>query len=147
MAKKRKKMNIAEEKNDTENELKKKLAELTKGLYYTSETDEEIVPYFGGKVESVTAEEVLKANNSPIDTPVKEIDVNVLFESLTAIQDWYGEEEKATAEKFAELADLLKNNLRELKSYKIGNIEIDLYIVGLNDENYIAGVKTKAVET
>lgn len=147
MAKKRKKMNIAEEKNDKENELGKKIEDLTKELYYTSETDERIVPYIGDKVESITVEEVLKANSSPNDAPITEAGVNELFEGLTAIQDWYGEEEKATAGKFAELAKLLKNNLKELKLYKIGKIEVDIYIVGLNDKNYIQGIKTKAVET
>ncbi len=147
MAKKRKKMNVAEEKIDKENELGKKLEELTKELYYTSETDEKIVPYLGDRVESITTEEVSKANSSPNDTPVTETGVTELFESLTAIQDWYGEEEKATAGKFAELAELLKNNLRELKLYKVGKIEIDIYIIGLNDENCIQGIKTKAVET
>ena len=147
MARRREKKNIAEEKNDKENELGKKLEELTKELYYTSETDEKIVPYFGEKVELLTTEEVLKANSSPSNTQVIETDVTELFEGLTAIQDWYGEEEKATAEKFAELAEVLKSNLRELKLYKVGKIEVDIYIIGLNDENYIEGVKTKAVET
>ncbi len=65
MAKRRKKMNIAEERNDKENKLGEKLEELTKELYYTSETDEKIVPYFGEKVELITTEKVLKANKQP----------------------------------------------------------------------------------
>ena len=63
------------------------------------------------------------------------------------MQDWFGDEETATANKFAELKKLLEDNLRYLKVFKIGKIELDIYIVGLDVESNLIGIKTKAVET
>ncbi|MCA1623686.1 MAG: nuclease A inhibitor family protein [Acidobacteria bacterium] len=34
-----------------------------------------------------------------------------------------------------------------MKVFKIGKIELDVYAVGLNAENRLMGIKTKAVET
>ena len=62
-------------------------------------------------------------------------------------QDWYGAEEKHNAERFARLQNLLEENLRDLKVFKIGRIEIDVYVVGLDQNNELIGIKTKAVET
>jgi hypothetical protein len=66
---------------------------------------------------------------------------------LTKIQDWFGEEETATAQKFSALEKLLLENLKDLKVFKIGEIELDIYFVGLDKQGKLAGVKTKAVET
>ncbi len=147
MKKRTKKMNIAEEKNTVENELIEKIDKITKDLYYTSETDEEIHSFLGEKVQAITPEEILKANNSSTNTPIEEGDAAKLFDGLTTLQDWYGDEEKATAEKFAELKELLETNLKDLKFYKVGTTEIDIYVVGLDSENFIVGIKTKSVET
>lgn len=150
MTKRKKKMKIveeAEEKDANENELAEKIKKITDGLYYTSETDAEICSFVGNKVEAITDKEILKANNSPAEMPVEERDFTEFFDNLTKTQDWFGEEEKAVAEKFAELKELLENNLKCLKIYKIGKIQLDIYVVGLDSENNIVGIKTKAVET
>jgi hypothetical protein len=41
----------------------------------------------------------------------------------------------------------LKENLRDLKVYRIGRIEIDIYVIGIDSQNNLMGIKTKAVET
>jgi hypothetical protein len=66
---------------------------------------------------------------------------------LTEIQDWFGDEEKETAQKFARLRELLEKNLRDLKVFKVGKIQLDVYVVGLDAESKLTGIKTKAVET
>jgi hypothetical protein len=63
------------------------------------------------------------------------------------MQDWYGEEEKEIAQKFARLKVFLEQNLKDLKVLKVGRIKLDVYIVGLDDKDQLAGIKTKAVET
>ncbi len=89
----------------------------------------------------------MKQTENAANAPVEERDFAEFFKRLTEIQDWFGDEEKATAQKFAELKDLLERNLRDLKVFKIGKIQIDVYVVGLEAENNLLGIKTKAVET
>ncbi len=147
MAKRKKKSVLTDEKKTIDTDLTEKIKKITAGLSYTSETDAKIVPFVGEKVETITDAEVVRENKSPADTPVEERDFAEIFGYLTQIQEWFGDEEKATAAKFCELKELLENNLRDLKVYRIGKIQIDIYVIGLDSENNMAGIKTKAVET
>lgn len=145
-AEKIKKEDSADEKKP-EDSLIKKLGKASEGLYYISETDAEIFPFSGKKAEAVSREEILNQTQNSPETNVEERDFAEFFVRLTKIQDWFGEEETANARKFAELKDLLELNLRDLKVFKIGLIELDVYAVGLDRENTLKGIKTKAVET
>lgn len=146
MSKRTKKMNLIDE-TTVEQSLLEKIKTASEGLYYISETDAEILPFTGSKADSVTKEELLKQTNNQADAPVEEREFSEIFARLTKMQDWFGDEEKATAEKFSALKDLLEKNLRDLKVFKIGSIDIDIYFVGLDAENNLMGIQTKAIET
>ena len=118
-----------------------------KDLFYTSETDAEVIPFMGSKADAVTKENLLNQTKNESDAKTEERDFTEFFNQLTATKDWFGKEEKETAAKFTALRDLLKNNLKDLKVFKIGKINIDIYIVGLDAEGVLRGVQTKAVET
>jgi len=147
MRKREKKMNCEIEKEEKENDLIVKIKKITNGLYYSSETDEKILPFQGKRAEAVTAQEIINQTKSAESTPVEERDFNDFFAPLTEMQDWFGDEEKATAEKFAELKNLLEQNLQNLKVFKLGKIQLDIYVVGLDAQSNLTGIKTKAVET
>ena len=134
----------SENKSENLTEQIKKAAE---GLYYISETDAEILPFSGEPAQSVSKEEILKQTKSAANSPVEERDFSEFFARLTEIQDWFGDEEKQTAEKFGRLKDLLQSNLKDLRVFKVGKIQLDVYIVGLDQTGKLAGIKTKAVET
>jgi hypothetical protein len=140
----KKKKSIKPEPNKT---LAEQIGKVSEGLYYISETDAEISPFTGTKADAVTKENLLSQTANKPDAPVEERDFESFFTRLTKIQDWFGDEEKQTAAKFARLKELLESNLQNLKVFKVGRIEIDVYIVGLDAESRLAGVKTKAVET
>lgn len=146
MSKRKKKMTLME-KSVSEPSLQERIKNASEGLYYISETDAEILPFTGLKAESVTKEEVLRQTNNQSDAPVEEREFSEIFARLTKIQDWFGDEENAMAEKFSALKDLLEKNLRDLKVFKIGRIDIDIYFVGLDAENNLTGIQTKATET
>lgn len=127
--------------------MKQTLKSLTKDLIYISETDAEIVPFVLGKAEMATARVLLEQLGRPSNTPVESVDPEAFFARLTGIKDWYGPRELQRAKRFAELKRFLEAELSELKVFKIGNIQIDIYIVGADKEGRLAGVRTKAVET
>ena len=128
-------------------DLAKEIEELVSGLYYISETDSEIFLFVGEKAETVTKEILLEQAKCKVDSEVEEISFEKFFSRLTKIEDWFGEEEMETVRKFQSLKKMLKNNLKDLKVFKIGTIELDVYIVGLDLEGVLMGIKTKAVET
>lgn len=130
-----------------ENTLLEHLTNLTDGLFYTSEIDAAIRAFVGDKTESLTPAEILKQTKSAADTPVAETVFTEFFSDLTEIQDWFGEEETEIAQKFTHLKEFFEQNLKDLKVFKIGKIELEIYVVGLDGENNLTGIKTKAVET
>ena len=69
------------------------------------------------------------------------------FARLTTENDWFGEKEKETARRFSALQKLLDENLRDLTVSKIGHIQLEIFVVGLDADNNLIGIKTKAVET
>ncbi len=147
MSKRRKKMKISADTQTLNNELTEQIKNATAGLWYMSETDAEILPFAGKKTDAVTKENLLTQIGKPSDSAVEERDFNDFFTRLTEIKDWFGDEEKATAVKFAALKDLLEKNLKDLKVFKIEKIQIDIYIVGLDTIGNLIGIQTKAVET
>jgi len=150
---KSKKLEKAEKVTDRENadlpqdNLIEQIKSSAAGLYYISETDAEISPFIGKQTESVSGEVILSQTKSAAGLPVEEIEFTKFFARLTEIQDWFGVEEKNTAEKYLLLKKILEKNLRDLKVFKIGKIQLDIYVVGLDAENRLLGIKTKAVET
>ena len=147
MSEKEKKKRFAERAEKPKANLSEQIKIVAEGLWYISETDAEIFPFTGSKADSVTKENLLKQIGKPIDLLVEERGFEEMFARLIKIQDWFGDEEKATAEKFAELKSLLEKNLTDLKVFKVGRIERDIYFVGLDKEGNLAGIQTKAVET
>lgn len=117
------------------------------GLYYVSETDAEIYPFVGETAESVSREVILSQTKNQADVPVEEREFGQFFTRLTEIQDWFGDEEKETAKKYLVLKEVLEKNLRDLKVFKVGKIQLNIYVVGLDVENRLLGIKTEAVET
>ena len=130
-----------------ENNLTEQIKKAAESLYYVSETDAEILPYVGEPAEAVTKEKLLSQTKSASDAPVEERDFAGFFIRLTEIQDWFGDEEKEMAQKFTGLRQILENNLRDLKVFKVGKIQLDIYVVGLDAENKLTGIRTKAIET
>ena len=147
MSKKRKKKPVSNNADTPKANLSEQIKNAAAGLWYMSETDAEIFPFTGSKAEAVTKENLLGQIGKPPDTPVEERNFDQMFERFIKIQDWFGDEEKATAAKFAALKNLLKKNLTNLKVFKVGRIELDIYFVGLDREGNLAGFRTKAVET
>ena len=129
------------------NKLAEYIENAAEGLYYVSETDAEIKPFIGRTSQAVTPEEILKQTDNAANSAVEQRDFADFFSRLTKIQDWFGDEEKANAQKFVRLKEVLENNLRELRVFKVGKIQLDIYVVGLDENDKLLGIKTKAVET
>ena len=85
--------------------------------------------------------------NHPKDSPVETVDLDYLFQNVAQEKEWHDEEQKQNVSKFKSLVETLKANLENLKVYRVGTIEIDVYIVGKTKQGELAGLATKVVET
>jgi hypothetical protein len=122
----------------------------SEGLFYISETDagfEAFVWKTDKPADDVSIESVLKLAGEKPAEKTAEKTLDEFFKHPTEMQDWFGEEEKAQVEKYLKLKDLLTTKLKNAKVFKVGDVQINIYIVGIDGEGNLAGVKTKAVET
>ncbi len=133
--------------NSTSEQLARLIKEAAEGLSYISETDAPISAFVGKPAEALTKDEVLNQTKNSATSQIEEKDVGGFFSRLTEMQDWFGDEEKANAEKFAALQKILVNNLRDLNVFRIGKTQIKIYVLGLDENNMLLGIKTEAVET
>lgn len=123
------------------------LKELTENLMWMSETDAPIQVFCwenGGVIRS--NEQLLEQTQHSKSTPVEVVEVDQFFSPAVTEQDWFEEEERETAAKYRVLLSTLKAHLTDLKVYRVGSVEIDVYVVGLSEENVI-GIATQIVET
>ncbi len=116
-------------------------------LFYISETDAEVEFFFGGKIEILTEQTILAALGKNVTTEIEETEAQYFFERLTKTKEWNSETQLNNARGFTNLFKLLSDDLGELRVFKIGRVKIDIYIVGIDENGMLIGVKTKAVET
>jgi Nuclease A inhibitor-like protein len=117
------------------------------GLFYVSETDSPFHFFQFGeykKVDDKIIRECLELENS---ISIEERTSDEFFSRLTQEKDWFGEREKKIAARFSSLKSLLEKRLTDVKVFRIGRIHIDIYVAGLDSENRLTGIQTKAVET
>jgi Nuclease A inhibitor-like protein len=120
----------------------------TDGLLYMSETDEpfELVHWHSSE-PNLTSASLRKHIGKSSSAPVEEVDLEEFFQDLIEDQDWHDEKAKRAVQQYRQLLVVLKQNLADLKVFKIGEVQIDIYLIGRATDGDWAGIKTAAIET
>ncbi len=123
------------------------LKEATEGLTFMSESDYPFeVLHWKGAAE-VNAEYLRELEGLSADAPVKVTSVDEFFKVAASEAEWKSKEAITTARRYQALVQLLEENLTDLKVYRIGEINISVYVIGkLATANWI-GISTQVVET
>lgn len=123
------------------------LKEASEGLLWMSESEYPFEVFTWDKADTFTPTLVLKRAGYPPDAPVEVVGVDEFFAPATTEEDWHNEDEKAQVKRYQNLVTTLKQNLKDIQVYRVGEVEIDAYIVGKTPAGTVAGLSTKAVET
>ena len=134
-------------KTKTNSEILEQLKQASDGLLMMSESECPLETFLWSATPPATPEKVIQQTNHPQDTPIKIVEIEDFFQVATTEEDWHGEEEKATLNKFKTLVQTIKSSLKNPQVYRLGEIEIDAYIVGETPTGDLAGLSTKVVET
>jgi hypothetical protein len=123
------------------------LREATRGLLFMSESDYpfEVVRWEG--VEEMSPEYLRRIAGVDAASPVAERTVADFFRVAAGEQEWKGAAELASAKKYQSLVRLLEENLKDVRVYRLGTVNICVYVVGTSDEGNRLGVSTRIVET
>jgi hypothetical protein len=123
------------------------LQSLVEGLSWISESDHPFeVSRLPEQTEVPTAGTMMQLMGKDATCPVTEISVRDFFAPAIAPQDWYEEAELETMQRFQTLLQWLEENLTQVTVYRLGEIEIDVCIVGRVDRDWI-NLSTRLVET
>ncbi|QKQ72201.1 nuclease [Nostoc sp. TCL240-02] len=127
-------------------EIVEKLKEASTGLLIMSESDYpfEVVQWEGAA--PATQEKILQLTGSQ-NLPVEVVELDYFFRNCAFEQEWHNELQKKDVKRFQTLMQTLKDNLSDISVYRVGQINIDAYIIGQTKDGDLAGVVTKLVET
>ncbi|MGF1675971.1 MAG: nuclease A inhibitor family protein [Rivularia sp. (in: cyanobacteria)] len=135
--------------NNNEFDIPKKLKSLSQNLVWMSESDYpfDVFLWSNQELKEFNIHNLLEKTNHSLEAPIKILQIDNFFQSATTEKEWYDDEERETAKKYQTLLETLKQNLENIQVYKIGEVEIDVYIVGQIKSGDWVGLSTKAVET
>ncbi len=125
------------------------LGKATFGLLFSERVRRSAHPYrYPGKGgEEPTAASLLEAEGLPSTTPVETITLDDLFDPFVEADPSASAEDRAEAERYRDLVDLLSSELTDVRVYRVGETDIDVYVLGKDPCGDWVGLKTHVVET
>ena len=130
----------------TDEQFLDELREATRGLTFMSESD---YPFevFEWDAAEPTHEFLRGLTGETPDTPVETTTAADFFRVAVSEAEWKNAEQLAAARRFQTLLRLLEQNLKDLKVFRVGVINIPVYVVGRGASGRWLGVSTRVVET
>ncbi|MDQ1088859.1 nuclease A inhibitor family protein [Siphonobacter sp. SORGH_AS_1065] len=131
------------------NQLIEDLKKEVEGLLYTSESDApfEVTPLSWTGEASPEKEDFIRLLELEEGTPIQTQRLDTFFKPLLKSYDWFGEEETATLERYQKLKEYVTTQLTHTQVYRVGEVEIKVYIVGETIDQQWVALKTEATET
>lgn len=128
---------------------RQKLTALLTDLFYPSESDEPVEPVtcYLNQPEPLTVSQIKDWQMQPPSVPVDEVPEDTFWEPVITDQDWYDENEKKRTAQFQQLKQLLETHLTDRQVFRVGETEIDVFLVGRQANGERTGIRTKVVET
>ena len=120
------------------------LAHLSEGLLFISESEYPLEQFLW-QAADLTPETILTKSRKPVDTSIEEISIDDFFAPVATDEDWHDDEDRKNVQRFQELVKAL-SALKNVQVFKLGKVEIDVYIVGAIGKDLV-GLKTTVIET
>ena len=128
----------------TAKEITDRLSTLAKDLLFPSESEFPLEP-FVWESATLTTETILERSQKPSDTAIESITLEDFFAPVVTDEDWFEDADREIAQWFRDLQAAIAT-LENVQVFKVGAVEIDVYIVGAIGPDLI-GLKTTVIET
>lgn len=125
------------------------LSPILMDLYFPSESDEpvEYIKIDTEEALPLSKEAFRKTQGIAEGTKTDPLEVAGFWEKVTTAKEWFEEEQLNAVKKFEELQTTLFDNLTDIQGFRVGEVEVDIYLFGKNAEGEIEGIKTKSIES
>jgi hypothetical protein len=126
-----------------------KASPLLPDLLYPSESDEplELTTCYLKQAEPLTVSQIKDWQMLPPAVYVEEISEADFWEPVTTQQEWYEEEEKKRTATFQALKEVVDQTLTVRQVFRVGETEMDVYLLGRQESGDRVGIRTKVVQT
>lgn len=124
--------------------LQSNLENAASGLQMMSESEYPF-DYFSTEDTVIDEALALKITQQPQGTPVTTTTLDDLLKNMTDPNR--GSVNPQQAEQYKQMAAALKDSLQNLTVYRVGEVQVDVLIIGLTAEGTVAGMRTKLIET
>lgn len=138
--------NISNSSSIPDRELVTQLESASQDLLWSSEAEYPLEVFYWHN-NNFDEHTLLKLRNYPAKTKVAIQEFSSFFDSVTKLQSWHNEAEQLEVKKYQAIANLIAENLTDVRVYLLGEVEIDVYILGKTKHRAIAGLTTKIVQT
>ena len=130
----------------TDEQLLEELKRAVEGLLFMSEAD---YPFEVVRLNNRTElnQQLFELSGAAAGDGVETLGVEEFFRAVASESEWKQGEELATARRYQALVRLLKENLTALSVYKVGKINMHVFIVGKSAQGSWLGLRTRVVET
>jgi hypothetical protein len=128
-------------------EIVEKLQQASADLLWMSESESpfEIVKWERGS--DCTPETLISSSDRDADRAIGCTSLADFFAPALRVEDWYGAEELANVKKFEELYHAIESNLQQVQVFRVGEVEVTVYILGKTPDGDTVGLKAQVVET
>jgi hypothetical protein len=130
----------------SDEQLTEELREATRGLLFMSESDYPFEVFAWGR-EEPTREFLRGLAGKDSSARVETREPREFFRAAASEPEWKGEQELALARRYQALLRLLETGLSDLTVYRVGAIDINVYVAGRAPSGNRLGVSTRIVET
>ena len=130
----------------TDGELINQLNQTSEGLLWLSESDYPFETVYWENIDDINAK-LLELTDCTPETKIEIRELDSFFKRITEEKEWYDDEEMAECKRYQTLVNLLKTHLSDIKVYRVGETEINVYILGKTKSGALAGLSTISVET
>jgi hypothetical protein len=115
---------------------------LVEGLWYISESEYPFeIHELSAADTSAALAQIGLADAQHKDTAA------AFWQKLAQVKDWFGEDDKALASRYASLADFFHRHLPNAQYMRKGNTEVQIALIGQAADGKFYALTTKAIET
>ncbi|HEV3304446.1 MAG TPA: nuclease A inhibitor family protein [Planctomycetaceae bacterium] len=119
----------------------------TKGLLFPSESDEPIDVFEWPATGTLDEATVVKLGEEDPRIKVKRISLEDLFGNLVTTSSSDSPDEQEQAARFKQVLDVLNEHLSDIRVFRVGQVELNYYVVGTTKTGKWAGIVAAATET
>lgn len=117
------------------------IKEAAKDLYFLSESDFPLVPFHWKIQGGELAAKLISESGNPENSPVEKVSLAHFFRNMVNL------DEPEIAQRFIKLQEILHEKLQGLEVYRLGTIQVKVFIVGEMPDGSYAGLSTISIET